>query len=112
MTQEYADLQNETTQTQVNRRSRMETFCDILGVIRAGAEKPTHIMYKANLSWMVLQSYIKSLEDQGLIASTSNNGKRSYHLTEKGLTLLSQFNTLRESLNLGTEKIQTSGNPW
>jgi predicted transcriptional regulator len=81
----------------------METFCDILRAIGAGAEKPTHIMYKANLSWTVMQVYIKSLEGQGLVVSNSDQGKRLYHLTEKGFQLLSQFLTIKEDLNIPSE---------
>jgi predicted transcriptional regulator len=81
----------------------METFCDILRAIGAGAEKPTHIMYKANLSWTVMQHYIKSLETQGLIIASSEQGKRLYHLSDKGFQLLKQFMTIREDLNLPSE---------
>ncbi len=81
----------------------METFCDILRAIGAGAEKPTHIMYKANLSWTVMQLYIKSLEAQGLVLETSELGKKLYHLSDKGFQLLSQFLTIREDLNLPSE---------
>ncbi len=62
----------------------METFCDILKAIGAGAEKPTHIMYKANLSWTVMQSYIRSLEAQGLVIPTVEDDKKTYHLSDKG----------------------------
>ena len=81
----------------------METFCDILRAIGAGAEKPTHIMYKANLSWTVMQGYIKSLELQGLVITTVDQGKRLYHLSEKGFQLLSQFMSIREDLKLLSE---------
>ena len=81
----------------------METFCDILRAIGAGAEKPTHIMYKANLSWTVMQGYIKSLEMQGLVITTVDQGKRLYHLSEKGFQLLSQFMSIREDLKLQNE---------
>lgn len=81
----------------------METFCDILRAIGAGAEKPTHIMYKANLSWTVMQLYLKSLENQGLVVSNSEQGKRLYRLSEKGFQLLSQFLTIREDLNISNE---------
>jgi predicted transcriptional regulator len=97
------NLQGENIQSQVSRRSRMETFCDILRAIGAGAEKPTHIMYKANLSWTVMQNYIKSLETQGLVVSVSDQGKRLYHLSDKGFQLLKQFLTIREDLNLPNE---------
>lgn len=81
----------------------METFCDILRAIGAGAEKPTHIMYKANLSWTVMQQYIKSLETQNLIIATSEQGKRLYHLSDKGFQLLKQFMTIREDLNIPSD---------
>lgn len=81
----------------------METFCDILRAIGAGAEKPTHIMYKANLSWTVMQGYIKSLEMQGLVITTVDQGKRLYHLSEKGFQLLGQFMSIREDLKLQNE---------
>lgn len=82
------------------RRSRMETMFDILTTIAAGTEKPTHIMYKANLSWKVMQHYMKQLESQGVIAPADEQGRRVYHLTEKGFKLLEQFNSVREGLLL------------
>ncbi len=78
----------------------METYCDILRAIGAGAEKPTHILYKANLSWTVMQGYIRALEAQGLVTSQDEEGKRLYHLTDKGYQLLNQFLSIREDLNL------------
>ena len=77
-------------------------MCDILTTIAAGTEKPTHIMYKANLSWKVMQQYMRSLESQGLIALMDEEGRRTYRLTEKGFSLLSQINSVRESLLLQT----------
>lgn len=88
------------SQTQLNRRSKMETYCDILRAIGAGAEKPTHILYKANLSWTVMQGYIRALEAQALVVSQDDDGKRLYHLTDKGFQLLNQFLSIREDLNL------------
>jgi predicted transcriptional regulator len=104
MAQEYVTKTQEPIQSQVNRRSRLETYCDILRAIGAGAEKPTHIMYKANLSWTVMQSYTKALEGRGLVVSTVADGKKLYHLTEKGFQLLSQFLSIREDLKLTTEE--------
>jgi predicted transcriptional regulator len=78
----------------------METLCDIVKAIGAGAEKPTHIMYKANLSWTVMQGYIKDLETQGVVFSQDSDGKRLYKLTEKGYILLKQYVAIKEDLNL------------
>lgn len=76
----------------------METFCDILQVIGAGAEKPTHVMYKANLSWIVTRRYLDSLEAQGLVVAKMDQGKKQYHLSEKGFQLLAQFLEIKQEL--------------
>lgn len=85
------------------RRSRLETIYDILEAIAAGTDKPTHIMYKANLSWKILQQYFKSLESQGIVALNNDQGRRAYQLTEKGFNLLAQFKVVREGLLLQYE---------
>ncbi len=82
----------------------METYCDIIKAIGGGAEKPTHIMYRANLSWTVMQGYIKALESQGLILGQDMEGKRLYQLTDKGFGLLKQYLSIREDLHLTPEE--------
>jgi predicted transcriptional regulator len=89
---------------QYERRSRVETFCDILYAIGSGAEKPTHIMYKANLSWNVLDEQIEKLERKGLVVSQKENGKKRYHLSPRGFKVLKQFIVLRQELDLGADE--------
>ncbi|MGI0085101.1 MAG: winged helix-turn-helix domain-containing protein, partial [Nitrososphaerales archaeon] len=101
MAQEYIVTQP-GGQSQISRRSRMETFGDILRVIGSGASKPTHIMYKANLSWIVMQEYMKTLESQALVLTSDEKSKRQYHLSQKGFELLNKMKTIREDLNLST----------
>ena len=81
----------------------METLHDILQTIGSGTEKPTHIMYKANLSWRILNQYLKSLESQGLVTPVDDEGRRVYRLTDKGFKLLEQFKSVMESLVLANE---------
>jgi predicted transcriptional regulator len=101
MAQEFAARgQNALNNNVLNRRSRLETNADILRAIAEGAEKPTHIMYKANLSWSVMQGYIKALEEQNLIVSRETDGRRHYELTEKGLRVLNAFLAVRRELDL------------
>ena len=101
--QKYLNPNQEMNQSQVKRRSRLETYCDILRAIGAGIEGPTHIMYKANLSWKVMQVYMKSLEVQGLIFATSEGDKRQYHLSEKGFQVLNEMLSVMEGLNIRNE---------
>ena len=83
---------------QMTRRSKLETCFAIIEVMAKGVEKPTHIMYKANLSWSVMQDYIKSLERQGLITITGAEGRRVFHLTTKGFDLLSKYLEIKEDI--------------
>ena len=78
----------------------METYCDIIKAIGGGAEKPTHIMYRANLSWTVMQGYIKALEGHGLVTAQDAEGKRLYQLTDKGFGLLRQYLSIKDNLQL------------
>jgi len=91
------------------RRSPMEMICDILKVVSAGPTKPTHILYKANMSWKVLSSYLDFLTASGMLdKEDQEGGKRStYRLTTKGRKVLSLYDGLKESLN-GTLSLETS----
>ena len=83
------------------RRSPMEMVCDILAVVSEGPTKPTHILYKANMSWKVLSSYLDFLTARGMVEKEDQEGgKRSlYRLSQKGRQILRLYEGLRESLN-------------
>ena len=85
-------------QSQVERRSKMETYCDILSAIATGAHIRTHILYKANLSWTVMQNYVVELESMGLIESKDDDGRRVYNLSDQGFRLMKQFLEIKEEL--------------
>ena len=88
---------------QFDRRSKVEVYCDVIYAVGSGAEKPTHIMYKSNLSYNVLGEYIERLSKKGLIVSEEPNGKKRYHLSDKGFGVLKQFLILRQELDLGSD---------
>jgi predicted transcriptional regulator len=88
----------------VDRRSRIETFFDVLCTIGSGIEKPTHIMYNANLSWTVMQYYTERLVSKGLAAFEESDGKRRYRLTEKGKGVMQQYLSIKEDLDIISEK--------
>lgn len=91
--------------SQFDRRSKVEVYCDVLYAVGSGAEKPTHIMYKSNLSYNVLGEYIEKLSKKGLMVSEESNGKKRYHLSERGFGVLKQFLILRQELDLGSEYV-------
>ena len=77
----------------------MEMVCDILGVVSEGPTKPTHILYRANMSWRVLSSYLDYLMKKGLVDKSDDGGKRCvYTLTSKGRSILKLYDGLRLSL--------------
>jgi predicted transcriptional regulator len=83
--------------------------CDILSVVSVGPTKPTHILYKANMSWKVLSAYLGYLTTSGMLdKSDQEGGKRStYTLTLKGKSILRLYEGLKESLN-GTITLEES----
>ena len=80
----------------------MDTYCDILRAIGGGAKRPTHIMYKANLSWNILQTCLEALQIQGLVSTfeDADSGRTGYELTTKGFELLNQYLSIRDCLSL------------
>ncbi|MEM3386899.1 MAG: winged helix-turn-helix domain-containing protein [Nitrososphaerales archaeon] len=76
------------------RRSHLEIKMDILRIVKEGIEKPTQIMYKANISWAILQTHLRSLVENGFLAEFEFGNRRRYELTQKG------FNILRAYLNI------------
>ena len=81
------------------RRSTLEARMDILAVVRDGAEAPTQIMYKANLSWINLTQHLKDLLDGGILTEHSVKNRFTYKLTEKGISILRSYSLVVEQFN-------------
>ncbi len=78
----------------------MEVRIDILQAIADGAGRPTHIMYRSNLSWSIMQNFVRVLEQQGLIARIDKDGKKNYVLTEKGKRVLQTYVSVKKQLEI------------
>ena len=85
-----------------SRRSRLEIMLDILSAIRDGIDKPTRIMYAANMSWRPTQKMLSSMVEQGLLEErvASGRSKRRYVMTERGVNVLDYFEKANEILPL------------
>jgi predicted transcriptional regulator len=80
------------------KRDRITIITDILEFIRDknGKAKPTHIMYKANLSNEMLIEYIKELMAKEFITEHKDqNERRTYHLTDKGYKFLTEYKQMK-----------------
>lgn len=86
------------------RRSKLDIVLDVLGAVRDGNDKPTRIMYRANLSWTPMRRALKSLVENGLLEEIGNTGsqrsKKRYALTEKGLGVLRYFDRASDLIDI------------
>ena len=82
------------------RRSLLQIKVDILKVVASGFGKPTQIMYRANLSWNVLQAQLKSFVGSGMLGVEEYGSRRRYLVTPKGLEMLDSYQkVVKEILN-------------
>lgn len=73
------------------RRSAFEIRMDILRVVAAGNAKPTHIMYRSNTSWIVMQKNLESLAASGFLQQTGELTRVEYALTQRGRDVLRDY---------------------
>ena len=76
----------------------MDIVNDMLASIneKGGRIKPTHLMYKANLSHKLLNTYLEDLVSNKLVKEVSDNDNRYLILTNKGVEFLNQFRKMKE----------------
>jgi len=87
-----------------SRRSRLELIFDILLAIqnKGGRIKPTHLMYKSNLSHKLLNNYLSELVEKELvlieeeIVRKKKAPSKIIRITDKGLGFLAEFRRMRE----------------
>ncbi len=86
------------------RRSKLEIQLSILSAIEKGVDKPTRIMYAANMSWKPVQQMLSSLVKQDLIVVMANpeseQSKKKYVISEKGSKVLAFFNEAKNLMQI------------
>ena len=73
------------------RRSLLQIRIDILRVVMQGYGKPTQIMYKANLSWKVLQEQLKSFVEAEMLCVEEYGTRRRYLITPRGAEMVRSY---------------------
>ena len=73
------------------RRSILQIRVEILKIVMDGYGKPTQVMYKANLSWNVLQDQLKAFLEGGLLRVEQVGSRRRYTITQKGVEMVKSF---------------------
>ena len=82
-------------------RSKLHIIADILKAAENGSKK-TRIMYLANLSYQLLEKYLRKVIKAGLMR---HNGE-FYELTEKGRIFLEKYNDFSEKMSKIRKEIE------
>lgn len=83
------------------KRDKITIMHDMMHLIRSknNNAKPTHIMYKANLSHEMLTEYLTELKKKDFVVETiDKESRRTYSLTDKGLKFLQDYEQMKRFL--------------
>ncbi len=80
------------------RRDKFRIIYDMLCSIKdkGGKIKPTHLMYKANLSHSKMQVYLGELMKKGLVDEEETADGKRYKITEGGIKLINEYQKIKE----------------
>lgn len=80
------------------RREKLDIIEDILEAIRdkGGIIKPTHLLYKSNLSHDSMKRYVSELMDKGMLEEVEDKTIKKFSITDKGLKFLSDYKQVKE----------------
>mgnify|MGYP003980044547 CR=1 FL=1 len=84
------------------RRTKIDIMNDMLTAIqnKGGKIKPTHMMYKANLSHKLLSKYIAEFTEKDLIGTEMVKKQKYYVLTDKGIEFINHYRKMKEFKDL------------
>lgn len=80
------------------RRSKLTVLVDVLRVVQRenSPVKPTHIMYKANLSHKLLKEHLNTLMQKGFLEQELEGDKVYYKITRKGQEFVQEFRKIEK----------------
>ncbi len=81
------------------RRDKLDIIGDILKAVqdKGGRIKPTHLLYKSNLSHEGMKRYIEELKMKlMLLEEEDKNQNKFFIITDKGLKFLQDYRKIRE----------------
>ncbi len=82
----------------MGKRTRIDIIGDMLSSItnKGGIIKPTHLMYKSNLSHTQMQSYLEELISKEFIEKKKRGSHDYLVITDKGHEFLQKLKEMKE----------------
>lgn len=79
------------------KRAKTDIIFDMLRAMEAkgGKIKPTHLLYKSNLSHQRMKLYLDELKQKEMVKDSENEGKLVYEITDKGRWFLQNFKQMK-----------------
>tara|TARA_Y100000034_G_scaffold37358_1_gene45930 strand:+ start:1177 stop:1410 length:234 start_codon:yes stop_codon:yes gene_type:complete len=65
-------------------------------IAKGGNIKPTHLMYKSNLSHALMKEYLNELISKSLLEEHQEKAGRYFQVTEKGRAFNREYKKMRE----------------
>ena len=80
------------------RRTRIDIINDMLLAIvnKGGTIKPTHLLYKSNLSHTLMKEYIRELISKKLIMEQPEKRGKSFRITDKGRQFSREYKKMKD----------------
>jgi predicted transcriptional regulator len=80
------------------KRSRLDIIADMLDTIieRRGEIKPTHLMYKSNLSHGQMKGYLEELVQKNLVQRSKRNDHEYIIITDEGYKFVQKIKEMRD----------------
>ncbi|MBS3097964.1 hypothetical protein J4209_04180 [Candidatus Woesearchaeota archaeon] len=80
------------------RRTKIEIIHDILKAIqnKGGKIKPTHLLYKSNLSHNKMKEYLNELIKKNMVEEKTDGKNKFYLITENGVRYINEFKKIKE----------------
>ena len=80
------------------KRGRLDIITDMLSTLQqnGGELKPTHLMYKSNLSHVQMSSYLEELLQKEVIKKIKKKNNDYIIMTDKGFEFFDKLKQMRE----------------
>lgn len=80
------------------KRDRLKIIYDILKAVhdKNNRIRPTHILYKSNLSHQMMEEYLTELIGKGFLIENIGKDNKTYSLTQKGFDYLNKYRMIAE----------------